>query len=100
MMIVSSICACVGQLLWKLSAVEGIMMMLAGFVLYGIGALVMIAAYRFGKLSVLQPILSLNYVLSIVLAALVLKEVVTIIKCIGVLVLIAGVVLIAGGDEE
>ena len=45
MMIVSSICACVGQLLWKLSAVEGIMMMLAGFVLYGIGALVMIAAY-------------------------------------------------------
>ena len=100
MMIVSSICACVGQLLWKLSAVEGIMMMLAGFVLYGIGALVMIAAYRFGKLSVLQPILSLNYVLSIVLAALVLKEEVTIIKCIGVLVLIAGVVLIAGGDEE
>ena len=59
-----------------------------------------IAAYRFGKLSVLQPILSLNYVLSIVLAALVLKEEVTIIKCIGVLVLIAGVVLIAGGDEE
>ncbi len=100
MMIVSSICACVGQLLWKLSAVEGIMMMLAGFVLYGIGALVMIAAYRFGKLSVLQPILSLNYVLSIVLAAVVLKEEVTIIKCIGVLVLIAGVVLIAGGDEE
>lgn len=99
-MIVSSICACVGQLLWKLSAVEGIMMMLAGFVLYGIGALVMIAAYRFGKLSVLQPILSLNYVLSIVLAAVVLKEEVTIIKCIGVLVLIAGVVLIAGGDEE
>ena len=100
MMIVSSICACVGQLLWKLSAVEGIMMMLAGFVLYGIGALVMIAAYRFGKLSVLQPILSLNYVLSIVLAAVVLKEEVTIIKCIGVLVFIAGVVLIAGGDEE
>ena len=100
MMIVSSICACVGQLLWKLSAVEGIMMMLAGFVLYGIGALVMIAAYRFGKLSVLQPILSLNYVLSIVLAALVLKEEVTIIKCIGVLVLIAGVVLISVGDEE
>ena len=100
MMIVSSICACVGQLLWKLSAVEGIMMMLAGFVLYGIGALVMIAAYRFGKLSVLQPILSLNYVLSIVLAAVVLKEEVTIIKCIGVLVLIAGVVLIAGGTEE
>lgn len=100
MMIASSICACIGQLLWKLSATEGIMMMLVGFVLYGFGALIMIAAYRFGKLSVLQPILSLNYALSIVLAAAVLKEEITIVKCVGVLVLIAGVILIAGGDEE
>ncbi len=60
----------------------------------------MIIAYRFGKLSVLQPMLSLNYVLSIILAVLVLKEKVTILKCIGVLVIIAGVTMIAGGDEE
>ena len=60
----------------------------------------MIMAFRYGKLSVLQPMLSLNYVLSIVLAALVLKENITILKCIGVIVIIAGVVLIAGGDEE
>jgi len=38
--------------------------------------------------------------LSMVLAALVLKENITILKCIGVIVIIAGVVLIAGGDEE
>ena len=44
--------------------------------------------------------LSLNYVVSIVLAALVLKENITILKCIGVIVIISGVVLIAGGDEE
>lgn len=60
----------------------------------------MLMAYRFGKLSVLQPMLSLNYVLSILLAAGVLKEKITLLKCIGVLVIIAGVVLIAGGDEE
>ena len=60
----------------------------------------MIVAYRFGKLSVLQPMLSLNYVLSIILAALVLKESITVLKCIGVMVIIVGVVLIAGGDEE
>ena len=74
--------------------------MLAGFLFYGAGALVMLVAYRFGKLSVLQPMLSLNYVLSIILAAVVLKESITILKCIGVIVIIAGVVLIAGGDEE
>jgi len=100
LMLISSLCVCIGQLLWKLSADMGIIVMLAGFLFYGAGALVMLIAYRFGKLSVLQPMLSLNYVLSIILAAVVLKESITILKCIGVIVIIAGVVLIAGGDEE
>lgn len=99
-MILSSICVCIGQLLWKFSAEYGILVMLAGFVFYGIGALVMILAYRFGKLSVLQPMLSLNYVLSIILAAVVLKEEITLLKCIGVMIIIVGIVFIAGGDEE
>lgn len=100
LMLVSSICVCVGQLLWKLSVTYGIWVMLLGFCFYGAGALIMLVAYRFGKLSVLQPMLSLNYVLSIILAAIVLKEDITLLKCIGVLVIITGVVLIAGGDEE
>ncbi len=54
-MLVSSICACIGQLMWKLSAEQGLIIMLLGFCFYGAGALVMISAYRFGKLSVLQP---------------------------------------------
>lgn len=100
LMLLSSICVCVGQLLWKLSAEHGFITLLAGFCFYGVGALVMIVAYRFGKLSVLQPMLSLNYVLSILLAAIVLKEEISILKCVGVLVIIAGVIMIAGGDEE
>ena len=100
LMLVSSICVCIGQLLWKLSAKEGILVLLAGFAFYGVGAMGMILAYRFGKLSVLQPMLSLNYVLSILLAALVLEEEITLLKCAGVLTIIAGVILIAGGDEE
>ena len=100
LMLLSSICVCVGQLLWKLSAENGILFMLAGFCFYGAGALIMIIAYKFGKLSVLQPMLSLNYVMSIFLAAIILKEEITILKCIGVVIIIAGVIMIAGGDEE
>ena len=100
LMLVSSICVCIGQLRCKLSAKEGIRGLLAGLAFYGGGAMVMILAYRFGKLSVLQPMLSLNYVLSILLAAVVLKEEITLLKCAGVLIIIAGVILIAGGDEE
>ncbi len=99
-MLVSSICACVGQLFWKLSAEMGIPIMLLGFCFYGVGALIMLAAYKFGKLSVLQPMLSLNYVLSIVLGTVVLKEQMTLIKCVGILIIITGVVLIVRGDEE
>lgn len=60
----------------------------------------MMVAYRFGSLSVLQPMLSLNYVFSIVLSDFVLKETITLLKCIGVLIIISGVILIAGGDES
>ena len=38
-------------------------------------------------------------ILSIILAATVLDEEITLVKCIGVLGIIAGVLLIAGGDE-
>lgn len=101
LMILSSICVCVGQLLWKLSTVEETSFyLISGFLCYGIGALVMIIAYRYGQLSVLQPMLSLNYVLSVVLAGVVLKENISLLKCIGVLIIIFGVIMIAGGDEE
>lgn len=100
LMLLSSICVCIGQLFWKLSVDYGILFMFAGFVFYGVGAIVMLIAYRFGKLSVLQPMLSLNYVLSIILASFVLKENITLLKCIGVLVIIIGVIMNAGGDEE
>lgn len=99
-MLVSAICVCVGQLLWKLSSEWGLLTLAIGFFFYGVGAIIMLFAYRFGKLSVLQPMLSLNYALSLLLAAIVLKEEITLLKCMGVLVIIAGVVLIAGGDTE
>lgn len=96
---ISSICVCVGQLFWKFSVNKGTLFLILGFVFYGIGALVMLIAYKFGSLSVLQPMLSLNYVLSIVLASTILNEKITLMKVIGVLVIIVGVILIGGGDD-
>lgn len=98
LMILSSIFVCVGQLFWKLSSTKGITFLVLGFCFYVIGALIMIIAYKFGSLSALQPVLSLNYVLSLVLAQIVLNEIITLIKIIGVLIIILGVVLIGGGD--
>ena len=43
---------------------------------------------------------SITIVISIFLAAVVLKETITLLKLVGVLIIIAGVLLIAGGTEE
>ena len=100
LMCISSLCVCIGQLFWKLAVNYGIVLIIAGFVLYGIGALSMFTSYRFGKLSVLQPILALNYVIAVILAVTILNETIYLTKAIGILGVILGVVLIAGGDDD
>lgn len=101
LMLLSSICACTGQLFWKLfNNNNNVIYLLLGFFLYGIGALVMLYAYRFGKLSVLQPMLSMNYIFTIILATLVLKEEISLLKIIGILIIFFGVIMIGGGDDD
>ncbi len=94
MMVFSSVCVCFGQLLWKISVGGNIYALLGGVVLYGMGALSMLLAYRYGRLSVLQPILSLNYVLSLLLGALVLNETISFSKGAGIVIIITGLILI------
>lgn len=98
LMIISSIVACLGQLLWKLGANGDITLLGGGFLLYGLGAILMITAYKFGSLSVLQPILSLNYVISLFVGYYFLDESVSIQNLLGVITIILGVYLIATGD--
>lgn len=99
LIILSSIFVVVGQLLWKLSATEGIIIMILGFGFYGIGALIMLYSYKFGSLSVLQPFLSFSYVLSLILGSLFFNEKITANKVIGIIIILFGIILIGGGDE-
>jgi len=99
MMLCSSVCVCFGQYFWKLSE-NSILWLIVGFALYGAGALIMLLAYRHGSLSVLQPMLSANYILGMIIAVTLLGEMVRWYNLLGVLLVLIGVVLIAGGDEE
>ena len=98
LMLVSSVCVCSGQLFWKLSSNEIIFLFL-GFALYGIGAIVMLIAYKFGSLSVLQPMLSFNYIFTVILAHIVLHEEIGNLTYIGIAIVFAGTILIGGGDN-
>lgn len=94
LMLAAALLTCFGQLCWKLSR-DSLLFLLAGFVLYGCGALLMLAALRFGELSVLHPMLSAGYALSVVLGAVVLDEKITGNKLLGIAVIIAGLVCLS-----
>ena len=95
----SAVCACIG-LLWKVSADGGVWMAFGGFIFYGMVALFMLIAYKFGKVSVLQPMLSVNYIISLILGAAILKETVTTSKIAGIFLIMIGVICIGGGDRD
>lgn len=94
LIILSAVCVAIGQYLWKLSANQFYLAIL-GFVLYAIGALLMIIAFRFGELSVLHPMLSVSYVLAIIVGYFSsLHEPVTLTKIAGVAVIFLGMVFL------
>lgn len=102
LMLFSSLCVCLGQLFWKLASTgdsTNIVYLLCGFIVYGIGAVVMILAYRYGSLSVLQPMLASNYVFAPLIAKIVLDEAVSLTRIFGIFVIIVGILLIGGGDD-
>ena len=99
-MLFSALCVCIGQFLWKVSVNQGFVFILLGFAIYGIGALFMIIAYRYGSLSVLQPMQSAGYILSLIMGYFFLKEKVGMTQCLGIGIIMLGIILIGGGDQE
>lgn len=89
-----------GQFAWKLAAGERLGWLALGFVLYGLGALLMTVSFRFGKLSVVHPFLSLSYVFAVVLAYFFLGETLRPVQYAAIATIMAGVTLIGGGDDE
>lgn len=99
LMIISAILTSLGQLCWKLSLSKLSVYLILGFFLYGVGALLMIIAFKYGSFSVLHPLLSFSYVIAIFLGYFILREDLNLYKILGVLFIITGVVFIGVGDD-
>jgi undecaprenyl phosphate-alpha-L-ara4N flippase subunit ArnE len=97
LMFLCSFCLCLGQLIWKLMPGFNLLYIISGFVVFGLGALLMILAYRYGDLSVLQPINSMSYVYSLFLGYAVFHEAITPFRIAGVITIMVGVVLLGLG---
>lgn len=99
LIILSAICVSIGQLFWKLGASGVFAYILFGFCLYSAGALLMIAAFKYGSVSVLQPLISLSYIAAIILGYFILDESITCGKVIGTVLIIAGTVFLSKADR-
>ena len=94
LMLLCAACLCLGQLIWKLMPGYNLIYIFGGFAIYAFGAVSMILAYRYGELSVLQPINSISYVFSTILAVLVLHEKVPPVTIAGIVLIVSGVIVI------
>lgn len=103
LIITSAIMTCSGQLCWKLGAVHAeytIGFYLSGFLLYGMGALLMMMAFRFGEMSVLHPMLSVGFVGSLFLGSMFLNENITVRKIAGILLILVGIWFLSRQGSE
>lgn len=101
LMLLSAVLSCVGQLLWKLAARNDLpILVVFGFGLYGFGAILMILALRYGELSMLHPMMSFGYIMSLILGVAVLGETVSVKKVIGVGVIVMGLVFLSSSGTE
>lgn len=96
--LIASILTATGQMFWKLSHGSNITLIFIGFVCYGLGAVLMIIAFRFGSLSVIHPMLSFGYIFALIFGSIFLKETISVIQMLGIFTIMAGVALIGGGD--
>jgi undecaprenyl phosphate-alpha-L-ara4N flippase subunit ArnE len=95
----SSMFICTGQLFWKISVLGNIWYLYGGFILYALGTILMFTAYRFGSMSTLQPMLSMNYVFSAIIAVKILNENISLLKLAGIIIITMSVVLLGGSDD-
>ncbi|WP_318661639.1 EamA family transporter [Treponema sp.] len=104
LILISAALTSVAQFTWKLAASydgpKKYIVMLIGFALFVGDGFFMVIAYRFGELSVLQPILSLGFVFSLILGKLFLNEVHSVTKYVGIFLILAGVFFISQSKTE
>lgn len=99
LILIASFFTALGQMLWKLSKGSNLTYLFLGFICYGLGAVLMIIAFRFGSLSVIHPMLSFGYIFALILGNFVLGETISNKAYMGIFIIMLGVTLIGGGDD-
>jgi len=73
---------------------------LIGLILYGLGFLIMIYAFKHGEVTVLYPIITLSYVWVSLLSVYLFNEIMNVYKWLGIVAIIIGIIFIGFGGKN
>lgn len=85
------------QVFWKIGdmqSLKGILIVLLGLVISVAGMVFMMISFRFGEVSILQPMMSVGFALTMVFGSLFFAETITLNKLIGTILIIVGAALL------
>jgi len=85
---------------WNLISLITNYNLIIGFIFYGLGSVLLIVALKFGDLSMIYPIVSLNFVWVMLISAFVFGEVINSFKINAVILIMLGIVFIAGSGNN
>ncbi|MEW5896859.1 MAG: hypothetical protein AB1668_04155 [Nanoarchaeota archaeon] len=74
--------------------------LILGFVFYGLGALLLITALKFGKLSIIYPFVSLTFVWVMLMSVFIFDEAINSFKINAVFLIILGIIFIRGSENS
>lgn len=74
--------------------------LITGMVLYILGAVIMIIAFKGGEVSVLYPIIATSYIWVSLLSIYFFNEALNLFRWIGIFVIIIGIIFISAGSKE
>lgn len=107
-MLITTLFTSVAQVLYKFGAASlsfsfsGILFnyyLIGGLVLYGIGAVIMIIAFRSADVSLLYPVIATSYIWVSLLSLWLFNETVSLLHWFGIVVIIMGVVFVGLGSK-
>ena len=74
--------------------------LILGLLCYGLGAILMIIALRYGNLSTIYPVVSLPFVWVIFISVFIFKAEINSYKINAIILIILGIIFIAGGESH
>ena len=105
LMVLCTIFTSVAQVFYKIGALRLPELftnypILIGLILYGIGAVILITAFKFGEVTLLYPIIATSYIWVSILSWIVFAETIGVFNWLGIGLIMVGITVIAFGSRK